>query len=350
MEQKKKSGNTKRWIAVGLALILFVMNGLSGTIRRNLVKKMSEDSPSGMMSTFFKNMDVSESVVSGTDKKNRILMIPIHGVITSSTSTSIWGIEGYNHEATLQALKSVKDDPTIKGVLLDVNSPGGGVYESAEIHRAITDLKKELKIPVYSLMGSMAASGGYYVSAPADKIFASPETTTGSIGVIMSGFNMSGLLEKLGISSQVIKSAAHKDIGSAYRPMTDDEKAILQDYINSAYDRFLNVVAEGRHMDKEQVRKLADGRIYDGSQAVKNGLVDALGYYDDCVADMAKTIGSEDPEVFTMNPIGLSSLSTFFRSALPWKNENAMVVKYLDRLEGNSAPRAMYLLGGDFYE
>lgn len=351
MKPKKKNSDKKRWIAVGVAVILFVMSSLSGAIQRNLMKKMGEERPKGMFTDILNGTELSETVVSGSDSNNRILSVPVHGTIMSGSETPVW-TEGYNHATALQILKHVKDDPTIKGVILDVNSPGGGVYESAEFLREVKKIQKDLKIPVYSVMRNMAASGGYYISASADKIYASPETTTGSIGVIMSGMNVEGLMEKLGVKPEVYKSGPNKDMLSGLRPTTEEEKQILQEYINSSYQRFVDVVAEGRGMDRNRVLQLADGRIYSGTQALDNGLIDKLGYYDDAVADMASVIGSDDPEVFTMNVTGIGSLSNLFRMNVSALREDPVqrLIRALDQYGENNAPRMMYLYGGDLYE
>ncbi|MDO5713094.1 MAG: signal peptide peptidase SppA [Tissierellia bacterium] len=350
MKESKKYSDQKRWIAVGIAVILFVMSGISGSIQKNLLTSMSEDKSKNLLSDFFNPHELTENVISGTDKKNRILVIPIHGVIAQGDSSIIGG-SSYDHGMVLDTLHQVADDPTIKGILLDVDSPGGGVYESAQLYKAITEIQEEFHIPIYSLMGSVAASGGYYISAPADKIYASPETTTGSIGVIMDGMNLTGLYEKLGIQSQVYKSGPNKDMGSSSRPATEEEKEIFQNYIDSAYQRFVTVVEKGRGMDRQKVLQLADGRIYDGEQAVENGLVDELGYYEEAIAGLSKEIGVDDPEIFMMESFNMNPFTNILLSKLQvGKDPVSRLVNALDLYHENSSPRAMYILGGDLYE
>ena len=147
-------------------------------------------------------------------------------------------------------------------------------------------------------MDAMAASGGYYISAPADKIYAGPQTTTGSIGVIMSNVDYSGLQEKLGVKENVIKSGEHKDIMSSSRKMTNEEKDIMQSVLNDSYERFVGIVAKGRDMPEKKVKKLADGRIYSAQQAEKNGLIDEIGYNDNALKALKKDIKAKDAEVF----------------------------------------------------
>ncbi|MCY7985939.1 signal peptide peptidase SppA, partial [Bacillus inaquosorum] len=196
--------------------------------------------------------------------------------------------DGYNHRTFLKNLERAKDDKAVKGIVLKVNSPGGGVYESAEIHKKLEEIKKETKKPIYVSMGSMAASGGYYISTAADKIFATPETLTGSLGVIMESVNYSKLADNLGISFETIKSGAHKDIMSPSREMTKEEKNIMQSMVDNSYEGFVDVISEGRGMSKAEVKKIADGRVYDGRQAKKLNLVDELGFYDDTISAMKK--------------------------------------------------------------
>ena len=179
-----------------------------------------------------------------------------------------------------------------------MNSPGGGITDCDRIHHEILELKKARPaLRFVSLIRDVAASGGYYVSAPCDRIIAHPTTITGSIGVIMSFMNLEGLFEKIGYREVVIKSAEHKDIGSMGRPMTDKERELLQSMLNEMYDRFVQIVADGRKMDVLKVRELADGRIYTGSQAKANGLVDELGYFDQAVDAAMKLAGVSDANV-----------------------------------------------------
>jgi protease-4 len=179
-----------------------------------------------------------------------------------------------------------------------VNSPGGGVYESAQLRDRLVLLRKERKIPVYVVMESVAASGGYYISAEADKIFASAETVTGSIGVIMTGLNYSGLMEKYGIKDNTIKSGEYKDIGSSTRAWTENDAKILQELVDSSYNRFVDIVAKGRKMEKSKALEIADGRIYDGIQAKKVGLVDEIGYFEDALDRLMADNKLEDAQVF----------------------------------------------------
>jgi len=182
-----------------------------------------------------------------------------------------------------------KEDDSIKGVILRINSPGGAVGPTQEIYSEIKKLKQSKK--VYVSMGSVCASGGYYLAVTGDKVYASPSTITGSIGVIMQQTVVEDLMKKIGVEANTIKSGPLKDTGTPFRKMRDDERKYLQGVIDSIYEQFVNDVAEGRKLPIDQVKQLADGRIYTGLQAKETGLIDNIGTFYDVVDDMKKELG-----------------------------------------------------------
>ncbi len=196
-------------------------------------------------------------------------------------------------------LKMFRDDDSIKAIVLRIDSPGGGVGPSQEIFRAI--LKAKEKKPVITSMGALAASGGYYAAAASDGIMANPGTITGSIGVIMGYTNFKEIFQKIGLVPVVFKSGAFKDTGSPVREMRADEKVFLQDFVNKIYDQFVRDVAKTRKMNYRKVKKLADGRIYTGSEAKKLGLVDRIGNLEDAV-DWAGELGEIEGEINVVYP------------------------------------------------
>lgn len=202
------------------------------------------------------------------------------------------------------------EDDRNKGIILYVDTPGGSVYASDELYLKIRDYQETTGRPVYSSMQSQATSGGYYISAPCDKIIANRNCWTGSIGVTMGTFiDISGLLSDLGIKTETITSGANKAMGSSTEPMTDEQRAIFQSVIDEAYEQFVSIVAEGRGMSEDQVRELADGRIYSAQQAVDNGLVDEIGTFEEAVNDMAAVYGMEDVYVEYFRSKSYASLS-----------------------------------------
>jgi len=195
----------------------------------------------------------------------------------------------------VQDLKNFGEDPSIKAIVIRVNSPGGGVAASQEIYDQIKKVTETKKVVVS--MGAVAASGGYYVSLPADVIVANPATITGSIGVIMEFPILEGLLKKLGIDFEVIKSKEHKDIGSPFRQISDKERELLQDVVLDVYDQFVEVTAQERNLTIDSVLKFADGRIITGRQAKQIGFVDTLGSFEDAVKIAGDLVGIEEPSL-----------------------------------------------------
>jgi protease-4 len=204
-------------------------------------------------------------------------------------------------ETTVQQLSDFRNDDSVKGVVLRINSPGGGVSPSQEIYQEVKNLAAVK--PVVVSMGSVAASGGYYIAVPASRILANPGSITGSIGVIMEFTNLEELFQKIGLKSQVVKSGKYKDIGSPLRPMSEADRKILEDLIADVYDQFVHAVAEGRHLKIEQVKGIADGRIFTGRQAMESGLVDQLGGFKEAIQVAAELAGIHgEPKVVYPRP------------------------------------------------
>jgi len=188
----------------------------------------------------------------------------------------------YSSEKYVNWIKKLKENSQVKGILLVVNSPGGGVVASDEIYNALMDFKKTGR-PLVAYFGSIAASGGYYVGCAADVIVSNPNTVTGSIGVIAEFPVVKNLLKKIGVDFIVIKSRDKKDLGSPWREMTPEEKKIIKSLIDETYKNFLKIVSESRNIPMDSLYKIADGRIFSGRQALKYGLVDTLGTIDTAI-------------------------------------------------------------------
>jgi protease-4 len=217
--------------------------------------------------------------------RDRVALVRVEGPILQSKSV-------------VEEIKGYVKDKSVKAIILRVDSPGGGVVASQEISEEVKKAAAAKKVVVS--MGAVAASGGYYISAPATRIVANPGTITGSIGVIMEVPNMKGLLDKLGIKSEVIKSGRHKDIASVFRGIGPEERVILQGVMDDVHAQFMEAVAEGRKMPLEEVKKIADGRVFSGRQAKDAGLVDEIGDLDAAVKTAANMVGIKDePEIVT---------------------------------------------------
>jgi len=214
----------------------------------------------------------------------KVAVVEVEGIIGADAQ------RGLDTDGVIRVLGEYRDDPAVRAVVLRINSPGGVVAPTQEIFTAVRRLR-EAKKPVVASLGSVAASGGYYVAVAADRIYASPGTLTGSIGVVMQLANLEGLLKKVGVEYVVVKAGAYKDVGSMARAMTPEERRILQSLLDDVYDQFITAVADGRGLDPQAVRGFAEGRIYSGRQAQGLKMVDDLGGLEDAIEAAAKMAG-----------------------------------------------------------
>ena len=228
---------------------------------------------------------ISSIHVSTPFKEEKISIIKLDGIINDSANSSLFR-DLTSSNSVLELLVKATKDQNVKAIVIRINSPGGTVAASQELYKAVINARK--KKPVVITMGDIAASGGYYISSAADTIFANPGTLTGSIGVITSYLNFYDLLNKIGVKGVVIKSGNYKDIGNPTRPMTPEERKILQTLLDDTYDQFLSDVSKGRNIPKSTIAKIAQGLIYTGKQAKKIGLVDYLGDYNQAIKHAQK--------------------------------------------------------------
>jgi protease-4 len=229
------------------------------------------------INVFFPDLDLST--------EDRIALVRVEGVILDAQST-------------VTELKRFGENPFIKAIVLRIDSPGGGVVPSQEIYDAVQRVRNKNSKAVIASMGTVAASGGYYIASATDRIIANPGTLTGSIGVIMETANVEGLLKKIGVEGIVVKSGKFKDVGSPLRRMSDEERALLQSVMDDVHKQFIEAVAAGRAMETAAVQALADGRIFTGRQAKEAKLVDELGNLEDAIQLAADLAGIEgEPKV-----------------------------------------------------
>jgi len=299
----QKRSNLLLWIIVGGGTFLFIVLCLLAVV----VYLAGEGSPGLSLSG------------------NQIASLTLEGVISDSRDF-------------VDQLKDYGKRAAVKSVVIRINSPGGGVAASQEIYEAIKKFREETKKKVVVSMGSVAASGGYYAACGADKIFANPGTITGSIGVIAEWYNYGDLLRWAKMQDVVIKSGTFKDAGSGTRPLTDEEKVYFQSLINNMYNQFVATVASSRKMKDEDVRKLADGRVYTGQQAKADGLVDELGTYQDAIDAAARIAGIQgEPKILSPAKKSFSLLDILLgesRSVLalsPDRSESHIRFQYLWR-------------------
>lgn len=248
----------------------------------------------------------SGSNIIGKDEKISIAhdyigQLNISGTISETESDSVLSSSTYHHRWLLDRIADMKDDKRNKGLMLIVDTPGGSVYASDELYLAIKDYQKKTRRPVYSYMATQATSGGYYISAPCDRIMINRNCWTGSIGVTMGTmYNIKDFLNKMGVKTVTITSGRNKAMGNMTDDMTGEQKKILQSLVDEAYDQFVGIVAEGRKLSRSKVRKIADGRIYSAKQAKNHKLVDEIATLGEARSDMKDrySLGNAEFEEF----------------------------------------------------
>jgi len=232
--------------------------------------------------------EIQEVTLLPSPAKEKILVIDVEGMIASLGPGGILEREGDVLSRVYYRLEKAAQDPLVKGVILRLETPGGDVTSSDVLYHEIRKFKERRRLPVVALMMGVAASGGYYVASACDSIVAHPSTITGSIGVISVFPNIEGLFDKVGVRTVVIKSGGMKDAGSPFRGMSEEEKAVFQGIIDEFYENFLRVV-EARRKDAvrgEELRRIADGRVYTAAQALELKLIDKVGYFDDALSEI----------------------------------------------------------------
>ncbi|AMB98516.1 hypothetical protein AWM75_00260 [Aerococcus urinaehominis] len=343
----------RTWFLVILAALFLVMGALGQTMTNHTLSSETVQEALGQ---------ADQEVIVPGNPNQRIAVLNVEGVIAGQAEDSpLASPQSYRHEDLLDQIDLIKEDKTVKALLLVINSPGGGVYESDQLYRALADLKEARQLPIYVSQGPVAASGGYMISMVGDKVFADINTTTGSIGVISQALNAKGFMDEHGFKVEVFKSGGPKDAGAIYRDMTDDEKKIYQSQVNQMYDRFVSIVDQGRpKLNEDQVRKLADGRTYTGQQAKDNGLVDELGFKEDALAALQSDLNLGEAMVVDYSPKipnpALNSLLPALSQAKEMlaKLQNggqdqapaAQIEAMNHLLESGQAPRFYYLYGG----
>ena len=254
---------------------------------------------------------------------DKVALVRIEGLLLTS-------------ESAVEEITGYAEDGSIKAIIIRVESPGGGVVASQEIYNAVRNAREGGKKVVISL-GAVAASGGYYIAAAGDRIVANPGTLTGSIGVKMEFANLEKLLEKVGVKGMVIKAGEYKDIGSPYREMTADEHQMLQAVIDDVHSQFIEAVAKGRNLPEADIRKIADGRIFTGRQALELRLVDQLGDLEDSIQAAADLAGIKGKPKVVRRDKRLPFLEYLKEETASWLSE--LIVKSV----GGSIVRLEYL-------
>lgn len=262
---------------------------------------------------------LKEKTVSG-ESGDKVLMVDIQGMISNKKRTSSLGIvTGLGMvDRVREILKKAEKDDDIKGLLLRINTPGGTVTSSDIIYHEIKAFKKRKNIKVYAVVVDLAASGGYYIAQAADRIIVHPTSLTGSIGVIVLKMNLRGLMDKVGVDFEVVKSGDHKDFLSPFRSLTPKERQVLQETIDSLHQRFVAIIEENRkQLSTEEIRKLADGRIYTAQQALDSKLIDQIAYMDEAEDFIRKDLGLEEMRLVVYHRAGQHKTNIYSSAPVP---------------------------------
>ena len=248
------------------------------------------------------NEELKETVVSrdpGLFVPDKVIVVDVDGLLMNVRGEGLFGPRDNPVSLFVEKLDKAQKDPDVRAVVLRINSPGGGVTASDLMYRRLMEFKKERKnVPVVAMIEDVGASGAYYLACGADSILVAPTSVTGSIGVIVQTFSLSGTMAKLGITAKAITSGPMKDMGSPFKPLDEADQKVFQAMVSEFYARFVNVVAAGRpSLSRDRVKALADGRIYTGEQAVSNGLADSMGDMKDAVALAKKRSGVKAAKV-----------------------------------------------------
>lgn len=228
----------------------------------------------------------------------KAVRIPIHGALFREAEEGLFRIRYDKIEAVIRQIRAAKNDEDVKALIVEVSSPGGDITSADEIYKALLDFKEsDADRKVVGFVRDMAASGGYYILAPADWIVSEPTAILGSIGVIMQTLNWKGFSEKIGITDTTIKAGANKDLLNPFHDVSSNQVAILQTMVNSMYDRFFDIVQASRKIDDAKLKSIADGRIFDADFALEANFVDQIGYWDDAMAKTAELVGEKSVKV-----------------------------------------------------
>ena len=277
----------KRLISAAIVVVLVIVSLIGGTVGS---KEQSKEASDGYLADFLMNQSVHKLTLKEGSGSEVIQKISVEGEIGSEMTNT------YSRGSIINQIKVASADPNVKAILLSVNTPGGGVYETAEIYNALKNSGKD----VYVAMKKQATSGGYYISMAAKKIYANSETTTGSIGVIMSYVSAQKFLNEHGIKQETIRSGEQKAVGGLTEDLPESTRKIVQEQNKEAYERFVKAIAEGRHLSEDEVKKLADGRTYTGTQAVANKLADKVGTEDELIDLIKEEKGLSNPTVIEL--------------------------------------------------
>jgi protease-4 len=347
MSENQENARKGRGCGFGCVLMLCLFVGLGVVVAVTLVGSLGALGASrgaavkGLFSRHAAARDMGEDdfpdmleTWSSGQGNAKVVRIPLEGMIMLGGDSWYAG----NADTVLRSIRRATHDPEVEGLILEINSGGGGITDSDIIYKALLDFKAAQEgRAVVSLMGDVAASGAYYIALASDRILAHPTTLTGSIGVIMQSYNIKELAAKLGVQDVTIKSGANKDLLNPFQEVKAEQRELLQQVISAMHERFVALVAENRKLPKETVAPLADGRVFVAEEALRNKLIDGIGYNADAQKTVAELLGADSVQVYRYNEhVTLMD----FLSSRPGIGLNADIKKVLG--EGMTGGRLMY--------
>ena len=279
----------------------------------------------------------------GDEEAAQVLKIRISGVMSSKIDRPVFGtVDDTSAPTALRKIKAAIDDESIVGLYLEIDTPGGGVTMADELHDAILRFRKSSEGRfVFVHMGDLCCSGGYYTAVGADWIMARPTTLTGSIGVIMSTFNIAELARKIGVADVTIASGENKDMLNPLKPVKPEHIKILEEPVKQLYERFVRIVAEGRNLPVEVVRQLADGRVFTADDALKHKLVDSIGHEDEAL-EQVKKLADGDVRIYGYRK--KNGFMSILENSLLLESSDGLLKKARTALIEEESPRAEYRL------
>ena len=327
----------KQILCLILAFALFIVTGVSSVLSH----KAADNKSSALEDVLYQMTSGASQIPAG----NFYAVIDIYGTIQATPDTTTDLFSGatisYDHSYYMELVDVLMSTPNCKGIILDVDSPGGTVYESDEFYLKLLEYKATTGKPIYAYFRSTACSGAYYIAMAADKIYANRNCTTGSIGVIISTYNLAGLFEKVGIEEISIVSGNNKAMGSMGTPMTEEQRSIYQSIVDESYQQFVDIVATGRQMDVSTVKSLADGRIYTATQALNVGLVDEVCSAEDFYDLMSQEAACHDLSYSGANNFWSMLYMTFNGFKTSAKSDSQVTLEWISQF-GSGVPMYVY--------